>query len=63
MEKLVPAVRGTADNPMTRDELEAKSLDLLQDVLGAERANSLVRTIWGLDKVKSARELRPLLSA
>jgi 2-methylcitrate dehydratase PrpD len=63
VEKLVPAVRGTADNPMTRDELEAKSLDLLQDVLGAERANSLVRTIWGLDKVKSARELRPLLSA
>lgn len=63
VEKLVPAVRGTADNPMIRDEVEAKSLDLLQDVLGTERANSLIRTIWGLDKVKSARELRPLLSA
>jgi 2-methylcitrate dehydratase PrpD len=34
VEKLVPAVRGTADDPMTRDEVEAKCRDLLQDVLG-----------------------------
>ncbi len=63
VEKLVPAVRGTPDNPMTRNEVEAKSLDLLQDVLGAERANSLIRIIWEVDKVKSARDLRALLSA
>lgn len=60
-EKLVPAVRGTADNPMTREEVEVKSLDLLRDVLGTERANSLIRTIWELDKVESVRNLRPLL--
>ncbi|MBI5966577.1 MAG: MmgE/PrpD family protein [Deltaproteobacteria bacterium] len=63
VEKLVPSVRGTADNPMTREEVEAKSLDLLQDVLGTERAKSLIRTIWELDKVESVRNLRPLLSA
>ncbi len=63
VEKLVPAVRGTADNPMTRSEVEVKCLDLLQDVLGKDRSKSLIDAIWGLEKVQSMRELRPLLSA
>jgi len=63
VEKLVPAVRGTADNPMTRSEVEVKCQDLLQDVLGKDRSNSLIGTVWGLEKVQSMRELRPLLSA
>jgi 2-methylcitrate dehydratase PrpD len=63
VERLVPAVRGTADNPMTRSEVEVKCLDLLQDVLGKDRSNSLIGAIWGLEKVQSMRELRPLLSA
>jgi 2-methylcitrate dehydratase PrpD len=36
------AVRGTADNPMTRGEVEAKALDLVRDPLGAECARELV---------------------
>jgi 2-methylcitrate dehydratase PrpD len=36
------AVRGTADNPMTRAEVEAKALDLMRGPLGAERARDLV---------------------
>jgi 2-methylcitrate dehydratase PrpD len=36
------AVRGTADNPMTRVEVEAKALDLLADVLGGKHADRLV---------------------
>ncbi|MDA0256939.1 MAG: MmgE/PrpD family protein, partial [Chloroflexi bacterium] len=36
------AVRGTADSPMERAEVEAKCLDLLAPVLGAERAGALV---------------------
>jgi 2-methylcitrate dehydratase PrpD len=36
------AVRGTADNPMTRAEVEAKALDLMRGPLGAERAGDLV---------------------
>jgi 2-methylcitrate dehydratase PrpD len=63
LEKLVLAVRGTADNPMTQDEVEEKALDLTQGILGKNRANSLITTIRELDKVKSVRELRPLLSA
>ena len=63
VEKLVPAVRGTANNPMTRSEVEVKCQDLLQDVLGKDRSNFLIGTIWGLEKMQSMRELRPLLSA
>jgi 2-methylcitrate dehydratase PrpD len=36
------AVRGTADNPMTRAEVEMKALDLMRGSLGAERARDLV---------------------
>jgi 2-methylcitrate dehydratase PrpD len=36
------AVRGTADNPMPRAEVETKALDLLRGPLGAERARDLV---------------------
>jgi 2-methylcitrate dehydratase PrpD len=63
VEKLVPAVRGTADDPMTRGDVEGKCRDLLQDVLGKDRSDSLIRTVWGIEKVESVRELRPLLSA
>lgn len=63
VEKLVPAVRGSADDPMTRSEVEVKCQDLLLDVLGKDRSNSLVQTIWGIENVQSVRELRPLLSA
>ena len=61
VEKLVPAVRGTADNPMTRAEIETKSQDLLQDVLGTKRANALIKSIWELDNMNSMRDLRSLL--
>ncbi len=63
VEKLVPAVRGTADDPMTRSEVEVKCRDLLQDVLGTDRSNSLIQTIWGMENVRSMRDLRPLLLA
>lgn len=63
VEKTVQAVRGSAENPMTRSEIEIKCLDLIESVLGVQRARSLVESIWALDRVKSVRELRPYLSA
>jgi 2-methylcitrate dehydratase PrpD len=57
----VRAVRGTSDNPMTRDEVAAKVRDLTAPVLGAARANRLIETVWALDTVKDVRSLRPLL--
>ena len=57
------AVRGTADNPMTRDEVEAKALDLLFPILGQHRARELVERIWNLEGLGRVRDLRPLLEA
>jgi hypothetical protein len=62
LEHHVPAVKGTADNPMTRAEIEAKALDLIGSVYGDARAADAVRTLMALEGVKSARELRPLLT-
>jgi len=58
----VVSVRGTAENPMTRDEVEEKCLGLIGPVTGKDRAQSLVDTIWRLEKVGSVRELRRLFS-
>lgn len=63
VEKLVMSFRGSVENPMTRDEVEAKALDLIKDILGKERANFLIKAIEELDQLKSVRELRQLLSA
>ncbi len=57
------AVRGTSDNPMTRDEVDAKSFDLLAPILGKTRARKLCDAVWGLEKLGDARKLRPLLQA
>ena len=57
----VRAVRGTADNPMTREEVMVKSYDLLSPTLGAGSAKRLVETVMGLETVKDIRALRPLL--
>ncbi|MFH0847381.1 MAG: MmgE/PrpD family protein [Chloroflexota bacterium] len=58
----VVSVRGTAENPMTREEVEEKSLDLMTPVLGKDRAMGLIQRIWHLEQVKNIRELRSLLS-
>jgi 2-methylcitrate dehydratase PrpD len=55
------AVRGTAENPMTREEVDAKSYDLLAPVLGRDRARKLCDAVWSLDRLEDVRKLRPLL--
>jgi len=57
----VEAVRGTAENPMTRDEIVAKCSDLMTPVLGATVCTKIVDTVLGLENTKDIRELRPLL--
>jgi len=56
-------VRGTPTNPMPRSEIEAKSYDLLEPVIGKRRARKLIETVWRFDQVKDVRVLRPLLAA
>src|SRR5688500_16601379 len=57
------AVRGTADNPMTRAEVDEKAFHLLAPILGKKRARLLCDTVWTLEDVSSMRSLRPLLRA
>lgn len=59
----VYAVRGTADNPMTRDEVEAKAIELMAGILGPDRARKLAQQVWELEDLRDARDLRPLLQA
>jgi 2-methylcitrate dehydratase PrpD len=54
------AVRGTADNPMTQAEVEAKALELIGSALGARRANAIVRIMRNLEAVPDITALRRL---
>ena len=55
------AVRGTAENPMTRGEVDTKAYDLIAPVIGKKRARRLCDAIWSLEQLRDARALRPLL--
>ena len=55
------AVRGAAENPMTRAEVDEKSFDLIAPVIGKARARKLCDAIWRLEKLSDVRGLRPLL--
>jgi 2-methylcitrate dehydratase PrpD len=55
------AVLGTIENPMTKDQLAGKCVDLMTAVIGADASKRLVDKILDLEKTKDIRELRPLL--
>jgi 2-methylcitrate dehydratase PrpD len=57
----VDDVRGTAENPMSRDEVIAKARDLVVPVLGAAAFDKLVARVFDLERLRSVRELRPLI--
>src|SRR6202453_4360818 len=48
----VKAVRGTAENPMPREEVIVKARDLMTPILGAERCDKLIQTAMNLEKLK-----------
>jgi 2-methylcitrate dehydratase PrpD len=57
----VDDVRGTAENPMSRDEVIAKARDLIAPVLGVQTFDKLVARVFDLERLRSVRELRPLI--
>ncbi|PWU08404.1 MAG: MmgE/PrpD family protein [Terriglobia bacterium] len=57
----VETVRGTAENPMSREEVAAKARELMTPVLGGAGCTKLIETILNVEAVKNVRELRPLL--
>ena len=61
LSRRVDNVRGTPENPMTRDEIITKARDLIAPVFGAEQCSNLIRKIFQLETVNNIQELRPLL--
>ncbi len=57
------AVRGTAQNPMARAEVDEKAYHLMAPILGGARARRLCDAVWSLEKISNMRNLRPLLRA
>jgi 2-methylcitrate dehydratase PrpD len=57
----VNAVRGSAENPMSREEVVAKARDLMTPVLGSAAYDNLIAKVLALESLKDIRELRPLL--
>jgi 2-methylcitrate dehydratase PrpD len=54
------AVRGTADNPMTQAEVEAKATELIAGAQGMRRAAAIVRAMRNLDAIPDVTALRRL---
>jgi 2-methylcitrate dehydratase PrpD len=57
----VSAVRGTPRNPMTRAEVIDKARDLTTPILGREKLERLIETVYAIETVTDIRCLRPLL--
>ena len=57
----VDNVRGTPENPMTREEIVAKAADLITPILGTAKCSTLIEKVFHLETVSDIRDLRPLL--
>lgn len=57
------AVKGTSDNPMTREEVAGKCFDLIEPTLGRARTRKLIDAVWQLESIADVRALRPLLQS
>jgi 2-methylcitrate dehydratase PrpD len=54
-------VRGTAENPMSREEVVDKARDLIEPVLGTEVCSRLIGKLLALETLRDLRELRPVV--
>ena len=55
------AVRGTAENPMTRAEVIDKARDLTSPILGREQSERLIEAVYAIESVPDVRKLGLLL--
>jgi len=54
-------VRGTAENPMSREEVVDKARDLIAPVLGTVVCSKLIGKLLALETLRDVHELRPVL--
>lgn len=59
--KRVDAVRGTAENPMTRDEVVSKARGLIAPILGQRVAQDIIDVTSRLDQTTTVRHLMALM--
>jgi 2-methylcitrate dehydratase PrpD len=57
----VEAVRGTAQNPMPREEIVEKSQELIAPFLGPAKCKRLIDDVLSLERLADVRALRPSL--
>ena len=57
------AARGTFENPLTRDEVDEKALDLMAPVLGTRRSRELMAALYKIQDIRDVRTLRRLYAA
>ncbi|MCP3446547.1 MmgE/PrpD family protein [Bradyrhizobium sp. CCGUVB14] len=57
----VTAVRGTPRNPMTREEVIDKARDLIAPVVGRDKSEQLVKSVYEIEAVTDIRSLRSLI--
>ena len=53
-------VKGTPENPMSPEDVDAKAVDLLNPILGMDATRSLVDSIWSLEKIDDVNRLSDL---
>ena len=56
------AVLGTAANPMSREQVAAKSRDLLVPIIGSRRTEQLIEAVWAMEALTDVRKLRRWLT-
>lgn len=57
------AAKGSPDNPLNRNEVAEKALDLMGPVIGKARGEKLIAALYGIEQIKNALALRKLYSA
>jgi 2-methylcitrate dehydratase PrpD len=57
------AAKGSPDNPLNRDEVTEKALDLMGPVLGMARSRALLAALFGIGRVTNVRSLRRFYNA
>ena len=60
-EKIVVVVKGAMEDPLSTDEVETKERPLLEMVIGKDKTDKLIDTIWNLESLGNVRDLRELL--
>jgi len=55
------AAKGSFEDPLNRREEEEKALDLIGPVLGKPRTQTLLKALWGFDRIGDIRSLQALV--